>query len=143
MKLGVWNITGLQSKIEVAEFVKTFDIIGVVETFGTFNGQFNVSGYKFFEKVRKISRRAVRNSGGICVFVKSELFKPFDIRELSSSSANIIWLKISSKVSDLIYDFIIDFVYISPKNSSIHSQEDVFTIIESDMISLKHTFEHC
>ena len=54
------------------DFLKQFDIIGLVETWSSFNGEFDsfLSGYCHFDCVRKIRNNSIRNRGG--VFVKEE-----------------------------------------------------------------------
>ena len=55
-------------------FLKQFEIIGLVETWSNFNGEFDpfLSSYCHFDCVRKRRNNSIRNSGGVSVFVKEE-----------------------------------------------------------------------
>ena len=58
LHLGCWNIEGLskyESSVELADFVKGFDIFGFCETWGQNVSQFDtfVDGFQAFTAVRK------------------------------------------------------------------------------------------
>lgn len=80
-RLGVWNISGLKSKLHEHNesfdtFVNTFDIIGFVETWADENDMFQIDGFlEPFVSIRDKHPHAWRNSGGIAVFIEEALSK--------------------------------------------------------------------
>ena len=61
-----------------------------------------------------------------------------------SNSKNIIWLKFDSDDMRSGIPIISDFTYMSPENSSVHAEEDLFSIIEDDITLHKSNYtNHC
>ena len=61
-----------------------------------------------------------------------------------SNSKNIIWLKFDFYDMCSGIPIICGFIYMSPKNSSVHAEEDVFSIIEDDITLHKSNYtNHC
>ena len=56
-------------------FLSKFDIIGLLETWRDFIGEFSdvLHGYTMFDSVRKRRKNFLRNSGSIAVFVRNSI----------------------------------------------------------------------
>ena len=150
-KLGVWNISGLKSKlngnVEFNTFIDRFDIIGFVETWADENDIFELNGFGEPSKAnREKHPNAWKNSGGIAVFIKQTLSQFFHITRLASLSdtRNLIWLKFDLNTVLRGAPFICGFTYLSPENSSVHAEEDLFQIIEEDIALFRLNYsDHC
>ncbi len=82
-----WNIHGLKKLIDDLQFLQylqCFDIIGLVETWSDFKGEFDhlLEHYTHFDSIRSRAHACGRNSGGISVFVKTELVKKYFIEQI-------------------------------------------------------------
>ena len=152
INIGFWNISGLQSKLDgtcpdvelnsFIQFIETFHVMCFLESWGETLNQFTLEGYRCYESIRKKHAKAFRNSGGLAVFIKHELYDIFNISRESSESNNLIWLKFDIKPQywNVTFNFICGFVYMSPEGSSVHSEENLFFIIENEMGALKRKF---
>lgn len=61
-----------------------------------------------------------------------------------SESKNVIWLKFDFVEMFKVVPIICGFTYLSPENSSVHAEEDMFHIIEEDIAAHRSNFEnHC
>lgn len=96
-------------------------------------------GFKCFDIIRPFTKQRGRNSGGIAVFVQDYMFDYADITQLKSSSNNILWLLVSSKVSNF-HNLLLGFVYMSPEHSSVHSNELLFDTIENELATFKNDY---
>ncbi len=93
-----------------------------------------LDGYVCFDHVRpKTSNR--RNSGGIAVFIKSELFKVLPIVRIYECFDNCVVLHCKTSIYQGSRDTIMCFTYVSPEGSPIYHGKD-----EKDGIKL---LEHC
>ena len=62
---------------------------------------------------------------------------------LKSASENILWLKLDFKRVLVECNYIIGFVYMSPEGSSVYSEENLFQIIENEIVEFKNAyFDH-
>lgn len=124
------------------DFLITFDIICFLETWADKLKQFTLDGYTCYESVRVKHAKAFRNSGGIAVFVKKHMFDIFTVTHLKSSSDNLIWLKFDLKAAfwNSGFNCIIGFVYMSPEGSSVHSEENLFQIIENELAAFRNSY---
>lgn len=151
-KLGVWNISGLKSKLNEQNdsfdnFISLFDIICFVETWADENDFFQIEGFtEPFVSIRNKHPHAWRNSGGIAVFLKESLTKYCRVTRLVSlsESRNLIWLKFDFLDMLKGVPIICGFTYLFPENSSVHAEEDLFHIMEADVAAHRSNFEsHC
>ena len=100
INISMWNIEGLvNSKLSdehVLDIIAKFQIIGLVETWlEKGNDNISLPGYDLIiSNTRKKSQKARRNSGGICIFVKSSLSR--GIKKLSNNNPDITWIKLDS-----------------------------------------------
>ena len=125
------------------DFLNTFDILCFLETWADTLKQFSIDGYRCFDSIRIKHTNAFRNSGGIAVFVRNSLSDIFSVEQLKSASENIIWLKFDCKRVLSGCSYMIGFVYMSPEGSSIHSEENLFQILENEMAEFKNSyFDH-
>ena len=117
-----WNVNGL-SKLNddqsVKNYLKTFDIIGIVETWGNFKNEFD-SFLTDFGNVRSRNRHAIRNSGGVSVFIKETLFQSGFVQQiLTDFSDSIVLLLKTSLYENMNNDILFYITYISPEGSTI------------------------
>ena len=73
------------------------------------------------------------------MFIKNKCYDMFDISYVRSESNNLIWIKFDIKPLywNLAFNFICGFVYMSPEGSSVHSEENMFYVIEHEMANMK------
>lgn len=150
LNIGFWNISGLQNKLDgtcsavdansFINFIKTFDVFCFIETWAYKMKQFMIDGYECYDVIRKRHAKALRNSGGIVVFIKKQCYDMFNISNINSESNNLIWIKFDIKPQfwNLGFNFICGFVYMSPEGTSVHSEENMFYVIEHEMANLKN-----
>ena len=142
-----WNVTGLRNKYlgntcsasDFMDYIHKHDIIGLVETWCNEGDDFNIPGYQYFSSVRTKTSTLGRQSGGILIYIKEHLAKI--TRLVNSVSRNILWVCIELKILGFPKNLIVGTVYISPENSSIHSEEDTFHLLENEIIQLKNQAE--
>ena len=125
--------------VDLIEFIRSFSIIGIVETWARSVGEFSIPDFTCFDVVRPISKNALRNSGGISVFVNNYILKYADVTHLKSLSNNVLWLLVTSR-NVMFPNMLLGFVYMSPENSSIHSNESLFDIIENELAGFKNDY---
>ena len=122
---------------ENSEFRRTIityldcDIFCVNETFFRNNETVSLDGYTFFDHNRKnIHRNARRGSGGVGVFVKSELFNQYDITVLDATVEDVLWLKFSSDTD--AENIVICVCYLPPSDSTRLNDSELFyaTLLE-------------
>ena len=137
-----WNITGLKSKFfglthsahEFKSYIKNFKIITLVETWANKKDTFDLPNYQCFSATREKKEKG-RGSGGIITYVREEL--AVITNRLNSSSSNLLWIWIETTTFGLSYNILFGTVYISPENSSIHSEEDTFSILERETLEFR------
>ena len=87
------------------------DINCLIETFTTEDSKLNVKGYVVDHSFRSNSdKNAKRNSGGIVVYVKSEIFKGTEF--LHSEHQDLIWINLKKDLFNMTNDLYICVVYI-------------------------------
>jgi len=141
----VWNIEGLKRKLEISsftEFVSSYDVIGLVETWAGQNDVFTFPGYTQFSKTRPKPAGAFRNSGGLLLLVRDHLASSCVIQTDYSATDNIIWMKVINTDMNNSPLFLA-LVYFTPVNSSVHSTEPVFDLLESDITQIKADHPGC
>ena len=82
------------------DYLKQFDIIGLVETWSSFNGEFDsfLSGYCHFDCVRKRCNNSIRNSGGVSVFVKEEHVTSYLVSRIKHDLTDGVVLSVKGSV---------------------------------------------
>lgn len=139
-----WNITGLKGKLygithssyEFLSYVTQYSIIGIAETWQRKDEILDIHNYTCYKAIREQSRNVGRNSGGVSVYVKNNLARYTS--RLHSSSCNIVWIWLQLTKLGIDFDLLVGTTYISPENSSIHSEEDTFDILENELCTHKN-----
>lgn len=136
----LWNIRGIYDKLFEPDLFNSLftgnDIIILTESHTTLSSDNDydvIPNYRFVNFPRKfIHPRAPGPSGGISVFVKTELY---DNIIFESTHECIVWVKLKSSSFDK--DIIIGIVYFPPEDSSyIHStntRTDYFNILQEEL----------
>jgi len=101
------------------------DVFAVCETFLRGNEEPKVNGYTWYGNNRTSTHRnAVRGSGGVGVFVKSELLDEYDITPLDKSVEDILWIQLKCKSSNL--SMCLAVCYLPPNESSRPIDQEMF-----------------
>ena len=125
-----------------------FDIVGLLETWGDRIGQFDsfISNHTCFDSFRIKNDRALRNSGGIAVFVKNHFIECSLITRILPELLDCVVLQIkNSSISD-VPDIIVYITYVSPEGSSIYESSDYtygINYIDSNIFQIKELFPQC
>ena len=104
------------------------DIIFLNECWTNKTDAFELNNYKCFHKHRKKSKRAKRNSGGLCIFLKNNIADFFDEYEWDFEDGFI--LKSKSMIEDTEKHLYIVFVYLRPSTSSRNEIVDTNDVYE-------------
>ena len=134
--LSFCNVGGLsQDKLKDKVFQKHLktDINCLIETFTTEDSKLNLKGYVVDHSFQSNSNKnARRNSGGIVVYIKSEISKGTEF--LHSEHEDLIWIKLKKDFFNMTNDLYIGVVYIVPSNSSsLNTKTDAYDILEKEM----------
>ena len=76
LNICTWNIGGLlkyQDDIDFHNYISTFDIVGLNETWSVKDNMFDIHGYTHFCYFRPKRQSAYRGSGGVSVYIKDIL----------------------------------------------------------------------
>ena len=114
-----WNVNGL-SRLpihDVFEYLTSFTIIGLCETWSYKKGEFAnlLSGYKCYDAVKEKKSTTGRVSGGIAVFVKSGFTA--GVKRLYEQYKNAVFLLLDKSVFHLKHNILLASVYVPPENS--------------------------
>lgn len=125
--------------------MSTFDIVGLIETWSGFKGEFSsvLNGFTLFDCVRRKTANALRNSGGVGVFVKNSLLKDGFVTHICQDFADCVVLYCKSSVFHNMSDMIIYFAYISPEGSSVYNNLDEkngISILENNITTLRNNY---
>ena len=140
LHISCWNINGYKSKgynkYEDDKFIneiKGKDIICLMETHCAPKDSLYLQGYKSVNLSRKSSKKCKKISGGISVFVKSDLKD--GIKFLEHKTDDYIWLQLISSFFGTSKDIFLCFIYNPPDNSSYTKtlEEDIFDLVEKDV----------
>ena len=101
------------------------DVFAACETFLHVNEEPKMNGYKWYGNNRTSTHRnAVMGSGGVGVFVKSELLDEYDIIPLEKSVEGILWIQLKCKSSNL--SMCLSVCYPPPNESSKPIDQEMF-----------------
>lgn len=128
------------------QYLYNFDIIGLNETWSDFKGEFDdlLYNYRCFDDVRS-NLRNIRNSGGICVFVKDTLLKALSVRQIFNDFKNCVLLYLHTSHIHAT-DIIMCFTYISPEGSTIYNDSDEkngVKLLENCLVTVRDQYPHC
>lgn len=116
-----------------------FTFVSLVETWLDESEELSFQGYTVFRKCRQKHANALRNSGGITVFVADTVSEFVSL--ISTESNNILWLRV--RVPVYHFSVFIGVVYYSPANSSSYADEPVFTMLEDDVYKFRSNEPDC
>ena len=140
LSIGCQNINGgLRTKCKYVQFlnvVKKFDIFCIQESWLQEQQCFNIPGYHYYRSERVKHKRAKRGSGGIAILFKSKL--QHGIVKIQSQSSDILWIKLDQKYFGLNRDLYLACCYISPHNSPVHIDNDIFEILNEEIAHLSN-----
>ena len=126
MSIASVNIAGFM-KFKFDEFlhsyIRRFDIFGMCETWARNEHEFEnfMTDYTHFDFVRKRSRFARRNSGGVTVLVKIFFVESGLIKRIYRHFEECVVLQFKGSLFDIGKDIIMVFAYVSPEHSPIYS----------------------
>ena len=129
--------------------MKTFDIIGIVETWGNFKNEFDsfLTDYIHFSNVRSRNRHAIRNSGGVSVFIKETLFQSGFVQQIPTDfSDSIVLLLKTSLYENMNNDILFYITYISPEASTIYNnlhESNGILNLELNIETLREKYPNC
>ena len=132
MLIGCLNVCGLKRRAlypDFSDLVRTFDIFCTVETKLNEMDVISLQGYNFINCPRK--QTVIRRSGGIGVYIKSELAS--SITQTESNSDYVMWLKVEKSFLNTAQDVIIGVCYIPPQSSRFFNNDDLSTLEEEIM----------
>ena len=116
------------------------DIIGVAESHLLGQNSLEIDGYKWFGNNRKsVHTKARKGSGGVGIFVKSELFEHFRIEKLNDNTEGILWINLRPIHTGEQLKFCV--CYLPPANSTrnVNSQE-YFDLLMSQVYEYQHNW---
>lgn len=121
-----WNIADLGKHVnnmEFKSFLNAFDIIHLCETWGKCIGEFSnlLQSYICHDSVRPFNPGNIRNSGGISVFIKSNLQKLNIISRIKSCYNDCVVLYCKFSILFKSKDIIMYYTYVSPEGSHIYN----------------------
>lgn len=139
---------GLRKLIDDLNFInylRAFDIIGLIETWGNYNMEFEslLDNYTCFDFVREKSLYALRNSGGVSVFIKNSFIKDNFITRICHDYLDCIVLYIKSSVFRSMRDIVLYIAYVSPEGSPIYNNRDELNginYIDNNILTLRHIY---
>ena len=116
---GVWNVNSWTTKNK--SFRKNllsqlnFDIVGIVESKLKSDSVLELTDYTWFGHNRTDIRRNDNGSGGVGLFVKSELFQQFEISVFDKCFRDVLCVEFIDKTTHL--KFAICVYYLPPENN--------------------------
>ena len=145
------NVNGLRKYIEdenFKEYLSKFDIVGLMETWSSYKTEFDhfLSSYVHFDFVRCKSRDAIRNSGGVSVWVKDYLVQSGLVKQICTEFKDCIVLYINASKFENMKNLILYITYISPEGSNIYrnlEESNGISLLENNINALKHKFPDC
>lgn len=138
--IGSQNINGgLNAKCKYVDFVnvvKKFDLFCIQETWLQEQQCFNIPGYHFYRSDRKKHKRARRGSGGVVILFKNKL--QHGLEKITSQSSDILWARLDHTYFGLDRDIYLACCYIPPHNSPVHTDQNVFEILNEEIAHLSN-----
>ena len=126
LKYAFWNIQGYKSKLlgkkflnsEFREVISGRDIVGLAETriHTRILGELDIPGYTRIHYINRkhhtIGKGGIGGSGGLALFCKQNIDK--FVTPVHNENKDVIWVKISKKLTGDVKDTYLGTVYISP-----------------------------
>ena len=96
------------------------EIIALTETHSSSDTDIAVPDYITISKSRPKSSRAPKHSGGISALIRQDIRD--GVTQITSTSSDLLWLKLKKDFFQNEHDIFIGIVYIPPKNSTYSSK---------------------
>jgi exonuclease III len=131
VKLGAWNIHGLESSIKdpyFHEVISELEIVFLTETW--LDEEIDIPKFQIFSKKRIKQSQHGRGSGGICALYKPHIRKGLKFVETTD---NFIWIKLDKYFFGLVNDIYLCGAYIPPRTSKYSETKGahLFDLFES------------
>ena len=140
LKCGSLNVCGLKRRLEYPEFcelIKGFDFFCVSESKIDKYDIISLDGYNYISQCRK--QPYIRKSGGIGVFVKSEIY-PY-VTVIESDSDYILWFRLDKSFCNSNEDLVFGAIYLPPADSRFHTQDEMDNFeLEISSMSVLHKY---
>ena len=142
VKIGFLNICNLTTRLKIPEFkqfVKAHDIFGCAETKIDCFDNVDICGYKCLKPNLDLKTDG-RRSGGVCLYMKSNIFKEFKVVECVKhckiceqicNDSNHIWCIVGNLLLGILY---------VPPESSVYSDPELFDKICHCILDLNNHF---
>ena len=137
-----WNIHGnLKLKFDDPNFLYLLlqhDLILLSECWFSKKCNFDLNGYTCFKKARTRKRKAKRDSGGLCVFIKNKLLQFFTFVDWLNEDG--LLFKIDKHCTSIDKDTFIIFTYLRPSDSSrndLLNDKDSFDLLVEKVQELR------
>ena len=144
VKVGFWNIEGLYEKLNfegLCDFLQTFDILGLGETF-------TLPGFDFGVKLpdhvalhcpaKKYSKLG-RPSGGLVLLIRKTL-APF-IEIVETNLSHVLAIKIKKSLLNTAKDLLLVTIYNHPKESIFYKNKQYYSTLEETEQFLANNIE--
>ena len=107
--------------IELKQFLRSFDIICLCETWGKIKNEFDnfLDSYFHYDHIRNMVDISIRNSGGVSVFISNALYKLNIIERIYEKLEDCVVLSVKLSKYYQCKDLILYFTYISPEGSNV------------------------
>ena len=150
MHILTWNIEGLKkysNDLSMKEYFCDFDIVGLCETWSDYQGEFStfLSDYTCHDEVTT-RRGGLQNSGGVSIFVKTNLVRKYEVERIFCEYKNCVLLCFKTSMFHKIQNIIFCFTYVSPVGSAIYNgleEKDGIKILENQLLSIKTEYPNC
>ena len=121
LKFLCWNITGFNIN-KITDFVDSYDIVGLVETWTNDESLINLPGYKSFHlcATKKKGIKKGRRSGGIIIYYKTNLQNGI---KLVIKRNYGLWIRLDKQFFNLDFDLYLAVVYIKPYYPNSNNEE--------------------
>ena len=132
-----WNIHGLDDiKLnELGSYFQKFDIILLNETWSSGHDNFQLDNFKFIVDGYRKNKHplAIRNSGGIGVFVHDKLVKGIKVHLVYKDI--ITWLILDRNFFALLNDIYVCCLYFPPERSACIN-DDLFSVLQNHIAAI-------
>ena len=121
LQFAFWNITGFNVN-KILEFVDSYDILGLVETWTHTDSPINLPGFNFFHLpgTKRKEVKKGRRSGGIILYYSINIERGIT---LVSKKDYGLWIKLDKTFFKQDFDIYLSVLYIKPQNPNVDSGE--------------------
>ena len=133
IKFGFWNVEGLYEKLhlnDLCDFIGTFDIIGLGETFTLPGFDFSLKFPDYFAlhcPATKYSKLG-RPSGGLVLLIKKKFEKFIEL--VDTQISHVLAIKISKTLFNTNKDILLIMMYNHPRESIFYKHKGYYSTLE-------------